>query len=206
MRRHDSGAGCGARACASHAQVRDAPGHRPPPLRGAALQWAGRGPDERGRKPAGSGRATSPPSGPGSYGPRVQNRRDGAPKRRASFTQKGAHAARRGLSGRRLALHPLGRCVRREKHLSPRRRGSDGDRAPPKPRPAERWLRQVGGGVAEWRRRLRLAGQGEHGELGSPARWPPASSWLPRAQPAQRRAAWRTPFFLGCARAIMRRC
>ena len=36
MRRHFSGAGCGARACASQAQVREAPGHRPPPLRGAA--------------------------------------------------------------------------------------------------------------------------------------------------------------------------
>jgi hypothetical protein len=42
MRRHVGGVGCGARACVSHTQVREASGHRPPQLRGAALQWARR--------------------------------------------------------------------------------------------------------------------------------------------------------------------
>ena len=36
---------------------REASGRRPSPLRGTVLQWAGRGADEGGRKPAGSGRA-----------------------------------------------------------------------------------------------------------------------------------------------------
>src|SRR5450759_2014208 len=38
-------------------RLREAPGSRPSLLRGTALQWAGRGADEGGRKPAGSGRA-----------------------------------------------------------------------------------------------------------------------------------------------------
>jgi hypothetical protein len=36
-------------------RLREAPGSRPSLLRGTALQWAGRGADEGGRKPAGSG-------------------------------------------------------------------------------------------------------------------------------------------------------
>ena len=59
MRRHGGGAGCGARARASQAQAREASGHRPPPLRGAALQGldgtgrAGRKPRDRaGEEPA----------------------------------------------------------------------------------------------------------------------------------------------------------
>ena len=41
MRRSDGGARCGARAGVSQALVREASGHRPSLLRGAALQWAG---------------------------------------------------------------------------------------------------------------------------------------------------------------------
>lgn len=40
------GAGCGARSFASQAKPRDAPGHRSPQQREAALQWAGSGPRE----------------------------------------------------------------------------------------------------------------------------------------------------------------
>ena len=60
MRRHAGGRRCGARADASHASVREAPGSRPLQLCGAAT-LAARGADEGGRKPAGSGRAKSRP-------------------------------------------------------------------------------------------------------------------------------------------------
>jgi hypothetical protein len=76
MRRRDGGIGCGACACASQAQVRDALGHRPSPLRGTARKgWTRQ--DERGESRA-LGRAKSPLSESRKYGPGVQNRRDGA--------------------------------------------------------------------------------------------------------------------------------
>jgi hypothetical protein len=71
MRRHDSGAGCGARGCASQAHPREALGNRPPSLRGAAPCWAGRG-RTKAAKAAGSGwRRASRPS-PGSTVPRTE--------------------------------------------------------------------------------------------------------------------------------------
>jgi hypothetical protein len=55
-------------------------GRRPSPLRGTALQWAGRGADEGGESPW-IGLSQKPPgSAPGSYGPGDRNRRDGAPR------------------------------------------------------------------------------------------------------------------------------
>ena len=69
MRRRDGGAGCGACACVSHTQVREASGHRPSQLRGAAHSRAGRGKDERGESPV-LGRAKSPLSDPGSTVPK----------------------------------------------------------------------------------------------------------------------------------------
>ena len=72
MRRRAGGAGCGARACVSHTPVREASGHRPSQLRGAAHSRAGRGKDERGESPA-LGRAKSPLSDPGSTVPGTQN-------------------------------------------------------------------------------------------------------------------------------------
>ncbi len=69
MRRHDSGAGCGARACVSHTQVREAPGHRPPQLRGAAHQELDEGRMNAGQSLRDRGEGYPSPSGPGSHGP-----------------------------------------------------------------------------------------------------------------------------------------
>ncbi len=55
------GEGSGARGQASQACTREALGRRPAPLRGGSALMAGRGTDEGGRKPAGSGRAKSRP-------------------------------------------------------------------------------------------------------------------------------------------------
>src|SRR5450759_3697174 len=54
------GRGCGVRGQASQACLREAPGSRPSLLRVTALRWAGRGADEGGRKPAGSGARLGP--------------------------------------------------------------------------------------------------------------------------------------------------
>src|SRR5215213_5996866 len=52
MRRRAGGAGCGARACVSHTQVREASGNRPSQLRGTAfVGWTREG--RTRRKPAG---------------------------------------------------------------------------------------------------------------------------------------------------------
>ena len=104
MRRRAGGAGCGARASASQAGSREASGRRPPPLRGAALRWAGRGPDEGRRKPPGSRRANAPvrprklrsrgPKSPRWSAERRASGSSGRPRRKA-WTEKGA--ARRSI-------------------------------------------------------------------------------------------------------------
>jgi len=76
------GRGCGARGQASQACLREAPGSRPSLLRGTALRWAGRGADEGGRKPAGSGWAKSRP------GPRPEVTAPGTEKPRWSAERR----------------------------------------------------------------------------------------------------------------------
>ena len=75
---------------------------RPLPLRGSALQWAGRGRTNAGES-CGIGRAKSPPSKSRKHGPGVQSRRGGAPRGDASCATD-ARAARR----RTVRLAPLG--------------------------------------------------------------------------------------------------
>ena len=103
MRRLGDGAGCGARADASQASVREAPGSRPALLRGSAFDgctWRGR----RAAKAARIGLSQKPPgSAPGSPAPGTENRRLWrAERRRASATMR---AHKEWL--RRLARHPL---------------------------------------------------------------------------------------------------
>ena len=77
MRRHAGGVGCGARGRGSQPRTREASGHRPPSLWGAARKgWTGQ--DERGESPA-IGLAKSQPSESRKHGPEAQNRRGGAP-------------------------------------------------------------------------------------------------------------------------------
>src|ERR1035437_11194779 len=97
------GRGCGARGQASQACLREAPGSRPSLLRGTALRWAGRGADEGGRKPTGSGPGSGP-SASGSYGP--GDRKAAMERREApAFLARGARLD--GRLVRHSALHPL---------------------------------------------------------------------------------------------------
>jgi hypothetical protein len=88
-------------------------------------------------KPAGIRWAKGPPSGPGSYGPEVQNRRDGALSG-ARVCARRARAGRRGLSGRRSALHPLG--------LGPKGKSEPATGRRQKPRSDETCLAETGVG------------------------------------------------------------
>ena len=106
MRRRVGGAGCGARACASQAQVPGGLGSPSAPTTGGRPSMGWTGQDERGESPA-IGRAKSPPSKSRKHGPGAQNRRGGAPEGDAPCA-KGARAARRRYSRQRLsALRPL---------------------------------------------------------------------------------------------------
>ena len=104
MRRHAGGRRCGARADASHASVREAPGSRPLQLRGAAL----RGCTRRGRRRAKArriGLSQKPPgSAPGSYGP---GDRKAAMERREAPAFLATGTRQDGRRQRRSVLHPL---------------------------------------------------------------------------------------------------
>ena len=91
MRRRFSGTGCGACGRASQARLREASGHRPPQLRGAAHARAGRGKDERGESPA-LGWPKRPPSDPGSTVPGTQ---DAAVERRKATRPAHGRARRK---------------------------------------------------------------------------------------------------------------
>ena len=145
MRRHVGGAGTAAPAPVPRKhRLREASGHRPPPLRGAARKgWTGQ--DERGESPA-IGRAKSPPSESRKHGPEAQNRRGGAPKgvalsaagrarrspqRAEAGTAKWRLSALRLPRGRRTAENPLGRSgvIRRDTrtHASKTRQDKKGE-------------------------------------------------------------------------------
>jgi hypothetical protein len=129
------GAGCGLASSASSAGSREAAGHRPPQLRGAAPGRAGRGADERRRKLPGSGgpKGLRPSPEARSRGPKSRGEAPkGAPARvmgRRSLRGTGPtarRATRCGVPHRRLsALHPLGLFERVR---------NDGGRAPTTPR------------------------------------------------------------------------
>jgi hypothetical protein len=70
------------------------------PHYGGPPSMAGRGPDERGRKPAGSGWAECPPSGPGRHGPGERNRREMA-RRKAAVCRKTGRDLRNARACRR---------------------------------------------------------------------------------------------------------
>ena len=102
------GVGCGARGSGLVSRAtREASGHRPLPLRGAARKgWTGQ--DERGESP-GIGRAKSPLSESRKYGPEAQNRRGEAPEGvRAALKRAPCRKARTIEVLRLPALHPLG--------------------------------------------------------------------------------------------------
>ena len=102
----------------SQPRTREASGHRPPPLWGAARKgWTGQ--DERGESSA-IGLAKSQPSESRKHGPEAQNRRGGAPG--------GARPAFRTLA-------PQGVDLRKERCSAlrlPHLRGGLGMKAPPR--------------------------------------------------------------------------
>jgi hypothetical protein len=111
MRRHVSGTGCGACARASQARARGAPGSRPTLLRGSALRWAGRGPDERRGNLPGSGRANAPRPAPEARPRGGRSRRGEAPKGApagGSFVTLGRRLRRCGGRPDREAGHGCG--------------------------------------------------------------------------------------------------
>jgi hypothetical protein len=102
MRRHDSGAGCGARARGSQPRSREALGRRPSPLRGTAFNgWTRHG--RRAAKAARIGLAESRP------GPRPEVTAPGTEKPRWRAERRHAPATVRAHVEwpRRLARHPL---------------------------------------------------------------------------------------------------
>jgi hypothetical protein len=116
MRRHAGGARCGARAYASQASVRDASGHRPSQLPGAAFNgWTRVG--RTAGKPAEIRWGECPPSVPGSTVPR---------RKAAAMERREARACRCRRPRRkvRTVRAPLGAPSPRT--LSSRRRGLSG--------------------------------------------------------------------------------
>ncbi len=107
MRRRAGGAGCGARGFASQAKLREAPGHRPPQLRGAAHQELDAGRTNAGQSLRDQGEGYPSPSGPGSHGPGAQNRRRGAPAGAACRSQGTPRAHSADLMVRLPALRSL---------------------------------------------------------------------------------------------------
>src|SRR5450830_1693958 len=108
------GRGCGARGQASQACLREAPGSRPSLLRGTALQWAGRGADEGGRKPAGSGAQQGPvrarklrPRGQKSPANKPGLRKLVRVERREAPAPSEKKVRHEGYRKRLTALHPL---------------------------------------------------------------------------------------------------
>src|SRR5450759_1320217 len=92
-------------------RLREAPGSRPSLLRGTALRWPGRGADEGGRKPAGSG-AQPGPVRVRKLRPRGQKSPHGAP-RGARVLDEGTRLD--GRLVRRLARQPLTLCGGRKR-------------------------------------------------------------------------------------------
>ena len=111
------GRGCGARELASQACLREAPGSRPPLLRGAALTgWTRRG--RRRAKACRIGGPARAPSASGSYGP--GDRKAAMERREApAFLARGARQD--GRLVRHSVLHPL--ALREGEKLGPAQAG-----------------------------------------------------------------------------------